>query len=174
MNKKPLIFLMIAYLLFLVVFFNATDIILSIPLNDCCRLRKIDINKYDNLSGDVNAYIDSFSEDQDIMVNVEFKGWAFIQTEQDNGNNNIKLIFTSKDNHYEVDTELQERFDLKIVFTENTIYGYKHGFITKFSPLKMENGIYKLYIYCYENDEAIGLMDTGKLYKKTYRGFTEN
>jgi hypothetical protein len=173
MNKKFLYSLIIAYALFLVVSVNATDILLSFPSGTRYSLRKIDINKYDDVSGKFNSRIDSFHENQDIMFTVEFTGWAFIQTEKGNGNKSIKLIFSSEDNRYEVDTALQERFDLKKLFNENNIYGLKHGFTTKFSPLKMENDIYKLYIYCYENEEVTGLIDTGKLYKKTYRGFTE-
>jgi hypothetical protein len=135
-------------------------------------LRKIKTNEFSNLSSELKYRVDSYNETQDILFTVEFTGWAFIPSEQDNNNKEIKLVFVSGDNRYEVDTELQERFDIKTVLQENNISDYKHGFITKFSPLQMKNGIYKLYIF-YENGETSVIVDTGKMYLKTYRNFSE-
>src|SRR4030066_504858 len=173
MNKKRLFSLAIVYLLFIVVLIFTTDIVLSIPLKNMYSLRKIKSNELDNLSSEIKYRVDSFIQNQDILFTVEFTGWAFIQSEQEKDNKQIKLVFVSGANQYEVETELQERFDLRAVLQENKISGYKHGFMTRFSPLQMKNGIYKLYIFCYENEATSGIVDTGRMYIKTYRDFSE-
>jgi hypothetical protein len=172
MTKKRLFSLVILYSLFILVFTISTNIALSIPLKNVFRLQKNNIGDLDNLPGDLNFKIDSFIENRDILYTVEFIGWAFIQSKQGDSNKEIKLIFVSGENRYEVETVLQERFDLRQVLQENNIPGYKHGFITKFSPIQMKNGIYKLFLYCYENDGTSGIVDTGRMYLKTYRGFS--
>jgi len=83
------------------------------------------------------------------------------------------LVFSSADKRYEVDASIIDRFNLNQLYGDKGIVGINHGFITRFSPLKMENGIYKLYIYCYENDNTIGFMDTNRTFEKTYRTFKE-
>ncbi len=173
MKKKRLFSLAIGYFLFAVVFFAANDIVLSIPWKNMDGLRKAETYKFDNLSSELNYKLDSFIENQDILSSVEFIGWAFIPSQQANDNKEIKLVFVSEDNRYEVDTALQERFDIRAVLQENKVSGYKHGFRTRFSPLKMKNGIYNLYLFCYENEEISGMVDTGRMYLKTYRNFSE-
>jgi hypothetical protein len=172
MNKKRLFSLTIAYILFIVVFIAADDIVLSIPWKNINSLRKIKTNEFQNLSSELKYNIDSFTENQDILSSVEFSGWALIPLERENDNKEIKLVFVSGDNRYEVETEIQERFDLKEILKENTFYNFKHGFMTRYSPLQMKNGIYKLYLFCYENEGASGIVDTGMMYQKTYRNFS--
>ena len=173
MNKKRLFSLAIGYFLFAVVFFAANNIILSIPWKNTYALRKTETYKFDNLSNELNYKLDLFNENQDILSTVELIGWAFIPSQQANDNKEIKLVFVSEDNRYEVNTALQERFDIRAVLQENKVHGYKHGFRTRFSPLQMKNGIYKLYLFCYENEEISGMVDTGEMYLKTYRNFSE-
>jgi hypothetical protein len=173
MEKKRLFSLAIAYLLFAFVFFAANDIILSIPWKNLDGLRKTEIYKFDNLSGEIKFKLESFIKNQDILSTVEFIGWAFIPSQQADENKAIKLVFVSEDNRYEVDTALQERFDILAILQENKVPGYKHGFRAGFSPLEMKNGIYKLYLFCYENEEISGIVDTERMYLKTYRNFSE-
>lgn len=173
MNKKRFFSLAIIYVLFIVVFMAATDIVLSLPLEIVNRTHKIETNAPDVLSSELVFNVDSFVENQDVLFSVEIIGWAFIPSESESDNKQIKLVFVSEDGRYEVETELQERFDQRGVFQQNNVSGYKHGFVTRFSPLQMKNGIYKLYLYCYENEGTSGIVDTGKMFIKTYRKFSE-
>lgn len=172
MHKKTFTFLVILYPLFVIALIFSTNVVLSIPQRNVFRVQKAQISEFDDLSNNLSYKIDTFIANQDIFYTVEFIGWAFLQDEQDTSDQQIKLIFISEENRYEVETQLQERFDLRQVFIENHISGYKHGFITKFSTLPMKNGIYKLYLYCYENDNTFGMVDTGRMYVKTYRSFS--
>ena len=47
------------------------------------------------------------------------------------------------------------------------------GININFSPLGMRNGKYTLYIYVYENEEAYGIVNTHREFRKDYRSFIE-
>jgi hypothetical protein len=161
------------YILFIAVFIFSTDGVMSLPLKNIHRLKEIKPNQYENVSSELNYKVDTFTENQDILFTVEFSGWAFIHPVQDGSKKEIKLVFISEKKYYEVGTSLQERFDLRAILEENKIQGFKHGFITKFSPLQMKNGVYELYLYCYEGDGASAIVDTQRTFEKTNRMFTE-
>lgn len=171
-NKKSVVNFGVFILFFTILFF-ATDIVLLIPLKEMYHLRKIDATQYADLSREFTAHVESFSANQDIMFTVEFSGYAFIKTEQESNNKVIKLVFASDENRYEVDTEVLDRVLLRDLFREKEIIGINHGFITRFSPISMENGVYNLYIYCYENENVVGLFDTYRIFEKDYRSFVE-
>lgn len=173
MTRKQLFILAIVYSFFVIVLMTANDIVLSIPWKNLYSLRTITTNETGNFSAELKSRVDSFNQNQDILSTVEFSGWSFFPSEQKNPDKKIKLVFASENDHYEVDTELQERFDLMAILRENKVFDYKHGFMTKFSPIKMKNGVYKLFIYCYENEETSGIVDTGQSFLKDYNSFTE-
>ena len=172
MNKqfaRPIL----VYILFFIVFFFSTNIVLSIPINETYRLRKIDDAQYISFSREFPAYMENFRRSEDLLFTVEFMGFAFIPTEQESIEKEIKLVFASEENRYEVSTEVLDRFNLRNLFRENKVVGINHGFITRFSPLNMKNGVYRLYIYCYENENTIGFLETDMVFEKTYRSFKE-
>ena len=117
--------------------------------------------------------MENFRRSEDLLFTVEFMGFAFIPTEQESIEKEIKLVFASEENRYEVSTEVLDRFNLRNLFRENKVVGINHGFITRFSPLNMKNGVYRLYIYCYENENTIGFLETDMVFEKTYRSFKE-
>jgi hypothetical protein len=174
MNKKRLTLLVVAYLLFIIVFIAADDVVLSFPWKNIYRLSEMKTNEINNLSAVLQFKIDSFNENQDVFSTVEFIGWAFLPSEPVNANKQIKLVFVSEEHRYEVGTDLQERYDLREILLENKVAGYKHGFMTKFSPIQMKNGIYKLYLICFENEATSWAVDTGKKFIKNYRSFSED
>ena len=169
--KIPIYWIITISLVLLLVFAN--NIALAIPLKETYRLDEVDMTKYDENQRDFESKIESFYVKQDIFFTTEFSGYAFIPTNQASPDKTIKLVFVSDEKRYEVETLSIDRFDLRDLYRDKGIVGINHGFITRFSPLKMENGIYKLYIYCYENDDIIGFMDTNRSFEKTYRTFKE-
>ena len=169
--KNPAYWLITILLLLLFVFAN--DIALAIPLKETYQLKKIELNKYDEFAKDFDLKIESIYTKQDIFITTEISGYALIQPDQASPNKAIKLVFSSDDKRYEVDASIIDRFNLNSLYRNKGIVGINHGFITRFSPLKMENGVYKLYIYCYENENTIGFMDTNRYFEKTYRTFKE-
>ncbi|HAE85746.1 MAG TPA: hypothetical protein DCG78_04470 [Anaerolineaceae bacterium] len=173
MKKTDKIFYWVITVSFVLLFVFANNIVLSIPLMETYRLEEVESTKYDEYKRDFEAKIETFYVKQDIFFTTEFSGYAFIPTNQVSKYKTIKLIFVSNNKRYEVDTSIIERFNLRDLFRDKGIVGINHGFITRFSPLKMENGVYKLYIYCYENENTIGFMDTNRYFEKTYRTFKE-
>jgi hypothetical protein len=169
--KNPTYWLITILLVLLYVFAN--DIALAIPLKETYQLKEIELNKYDEFAKDFDLKIESIYTKQDIFITTEISGYALIQPDQASPNKAIKLVFSSDDKRYEVDASIIDRFNLNSLYRDKGIVGINHGFITRFSPLNMENGIYKLYIYCYENDNIIGFMDTNRYFEKTYRTFKE-
>ena len=169
--KNPTYWLITILLVLLFVFAN--DIALAIPLKETYQLKEIELNKYDEFAKDFYLKIESIYTKQDIFITTEISGYALIQPDQASPNKAIKLVFSSDDKRYEVDASIIDRFNLNSLYRDKGIVGINHGFITRFSPLKMENGVYKLYIYCYENENTIGFMDTNRYFEKTYRTFKE-
>jgi len=160
-------------ILLVVLFIFANDIALAIPLKETYHLQEIELNKYNEFAKNFDYKIESIYTKQDIFFTTEISGYALLQPDQASPNKAIKLVFSSADKRYEVDASIIDRFNLNQLYGDKGIVGINHGFITRFSPLKMENGIYKLYIYCYENDNTIGFMDTNRTFEKTYRTFKE-
>jgi len=169
--KNPTYWLITILLVLLFVFAN--DIALAIPLKETYKLKEIELNKYDEFAKDFDLKIESIYTKQDIFITTEISGYALIQPDQASPNKAIKLVFSSDDKRYEVDASIIDRFNLNSLYRDKGIVGINHGFITRFSPLKLENGVYKLYIYCYENENTIGFMDTNRYFEKTYRTFKE-
>jgi hypothetical protein len=172
-NKKNPFLLTIIYLVFFSLIISSNYIILSIPFKNTYKLVKSNITSYNSLPTDVEYSIDSINQNQDILHTVEMSGWVYHPSVLDNSIKVMKVIFISSDNSYEVNTVLQERFDLKEILNKYTLSNYEHGFVTKFSPLAMKNGNYQLYLY-YDNEVLSGVIDTGKLFTKDYRTFSES
>ena len=125
------------------------------------------------LHGDtVNYYIDFLTYYDNVVSTVELDGWAFVETEQDNPDKYIKLIFVSDNVSYEINTELHER-PLQNFFKNKHVPVERNGFSTEFSPLPMRNGDYTLFINVFENDEDFGFLNTGRVFRKHFRSFRE-
>ena len=173
MKKTDKIIYWVITVSFVLLFVFANNIVLSIPLMETYRLEEVESTKYDEYKRDFEAKIETFYVKQDIFFTTEFSGYAFIPTNQASPNKDINLVFISENKSYEVDASVIEWFFLKSMFREKGLVGINHFFITRFSPIEMENGIYELFIYCYENENTIGFMDTNRYFEKTYRTFKE-
>ena len=110
------------------------------------------IHRFDSLDNIFGIYI--------------MNGYAFVETDDNNTNKKIKLIFSSDTNTYSIDTNISKGG--KYPYTDNLkIKDYYMLWKAQFSILNMKNGIYQLYIYDYENDNNYGIINTHKYYKKT-------
>jgi hypothetical protein len=172
LNTQRLPKRLLAYIFFLVLLYFSTDLVLAIPRQDVFKLHKVPSSQFSPFEREFPFSIHSFSQNRDFTHTVEISGWAYLQTGQIHQNKQIKLVFVSPKKSYSVDTSLQQIFN-KEIFGAYRTYGLQHGFITRFSPVKMEDGIYQLHIYCYENEASVGYMDTGKRYQKSTRDFVE-
>jgi len=168
-NRTQLIY----YIVFIIFFLFSTNIILLFFHGNSNSVRSVNYEDYDHFPNDIDFRIDTFYETKNIFFSVEFTGWAYINKTKDSENKYIKLIFVSDDNSFEIETDIVDRFDLMSQLTANNIKGLNHGFITYFSPLKLKNGIYELHIFCYENENTMAIINTKKIFIKTFRSFKE-
>lgn len=101
-------------------------------------------------------------------------GWAFCETEQDNANKEIKLLFKDKlsDVCYVVENHAQLRHDVYGVFKdEKNIYNGLAGLETQFPTLSFKEGEYELFLYVRENEINYGVVTTNMIYKKVGNEF---
>lgn len=107
----------------------------------------------------------------DLTENVTLNGWAMINVELENPNRYSCYILRGEAHCYELQGGKGSinfgRPDLELYFSdkkvpENVAYDLKGDF----SLLGMEDGTYKVYIKCWENEDHYGLADTGVWIKK--------
>ena len=111
----------------------------------------------------------------DIFGSVRIDGWAFVDTELANDNNEIYLIFVDNSNDENVYIhkieDLVFRADANQHMHDRPGIERKVGFFTFFSTVGMTNGVYDLFIYCRENDTDFGITSTFIQFEKSNRGF---
>jgi len=127
-----------------------------------------------DLTGDTVYYaIDYWLNYDNIFPMITIDGWTFVETEKDNINKIVKLIFVSDDTSYEIDADTHNRQGVIRVYADKNVPKERLGFSSKFSPLRMKNDDYTLYFYVFENENNFGIINTGRVFRKYYRNFTE-
>ena len=112
------------------------------------------------LKDDVYTGVDHFRAMGDLMQTISFDGWAFVNTEEDNSNKEIGLIFVNGDSCYMVKTDsLIKRDDVWRYFNQNGCHvkDENNGFGISFSVIDIPSGRYHVAIYCKENDNNYGV-----------------
>lgn len=170
MNKKTVyviaLFLFAFYLIF------ANQIILFFHKD--MRTREVNLEDY-NSNCEVNYSIDTGEEIGGLLEKCYIQGWAFCETEQDNSEKEISLLFKSVDGNkcYAIDNKAQSRDDVYGVFREQKkIYSALNGLECQFSTINFKEGEYELFLYVWENESSYGLIETGMYYKKNKDKFT--
>lgn len=153
----------------LLIFTNLTPIVLSFKSLDL-NLSTVNLE----MGGkQVHYWIDSLNINDNLYSEVYLLGWAFIDTEEDNVHKNVKLILASNENVYEKDMDLFMKGGLASALLNNSVPPDRTAITTTFSPLGIKNGDYFLYIYVYENEGNVGIVNTGKVFHKGYQSFFE-
>ncbi len=170
MNKKKVyviaLFLFAFYLLF------ANQIILF--FNKDVKTRKVNLTDY-NSNSEVIYSIDTGEEIGGLLEKCYIQGWAFCETEQDNSEKEISLLFKSVSGEkcYVIDNKAQSRNDVYGVFREQKkIYSALNGLECQFSTINFKEGEYELFLYVWENESNYGLIKTGMHYNKYKDKFT--
>lgn len=124
---------------------------------------------YSNLNKDyVYSYIDSYgSLPHSLNEEITLNGWAFAETERENPEKKIGIVFLDKDRYsiYLCDT-LEKRSDVVKAFSENSIQSDHHGFSAAFSTVALKMGTYPIAVYDWENEENYGIAYTDLVLKK--------
>jgi len=172
-NKKNIFILILVPLFFLGLYFS-TNLVLAIPEKGYYPITRTSFETIQNRNNDLTFKVENVDYNEDIRQTVEIKGYAyFVPASSEVSDKRISLLLSSANNAYIVDTDLTDRLDLRSQLSQSKVIGFRHGFRTTFSPLGMSNGVYELYIYCYENEENFGYIKTDKVFIKQYSEFVE-
>lgn len=145
---------------------------LMLMFNDNVALSKV---SFDSFTGKDEVYqiADGFQYLGGMYEVAYLQGWAFCETDQDNSDKVITLIFrsTDSDDCYAVETKAQARDDVYGAFRDIVnVYNGMNGIECQFSTVNMKNGTYKFYVAVKENEQNSGISNTGMLFEKTASG----
>ena len=170
MNKKKIY--VIALILFAFYLLFANQIILFFHKD--VRTKEVKFLDYHSNS-EVTFSIDTGEEIGGLLEKYYIQGWAFCETEQDNSEKDISLLFKSISGNkcYVIDNKAQSRDDVYGVFREQKkIYSALNGLECQFSTINFKDGEYELFLYVWENESNYGFIETGMHYKKYKDRFT--
>ena len=169
-NRKRISYILFCIVFILILFFSNKIIVLFLKHNFVKATEDIGNYKKD----DVHFFIDSFNSHTDIFDSFNLIGWVFCETPLSNDNKEIWVILENDKGTYKTKIDLIPRRDLLGAFENDyDIKGMNHGFSGFLSTVGVKKGIYKLYLYCKENNESYGIVDTGIMLKKDSRGISQ-
>lgn len=145
MQKKWSYLLIVIIFIILLVFAN--DLVMLLSRNHFGRVIEIPQKSMQETESDLLYKVENATSNQDIYRTVEVRGWAFTPNQGNEVENEFKLLLISDDKSYQIDGVVVERIDLKNLFRENDVVGIQHGFISTFTPLKIRDGNYQLWLY---------------------------
>lgn len=158
--------LLIFNLLWLIIFFVSTPTILFLTGKHTTKFS-------DNFTAGYNgqAGVNWFYQMNNLTHDVELEGWAFAETEQDNPDKRVKLLFVSDQLSYEIDTEIFDETWTNSFYTNLNVPDARNGYYTKFSPLGMKDGDYSLFMQVFENENDSGIFYSYSDFRKTNHDF---
>lgn len=106
----------------------------------------------------VHAHMDSLSEADGLLQEVNFEGWAFVETVEENPNKRVSLLLRAGEREYPVKADVFDRNELVDEFPELNVPLKKQGFIGSFSALNLTDGRYEIWVDVSENEAASGLV----------------
>ena len=166
-TRKRKIYIVVC-VIFLTLLVLSDTIIANIVGNNFVRISN-DIEKYQK--DDVCYSFRDVKSRGDVFHSADFVGWAFCETESDNSNKEISIILLNDKRTYVYKVSPTKRVDVVRAYRKDRkIKGKHHGISTTVSTVGVKNGIYKVYIFCKENEKNYGLVYTGKMIKKDSRG----
>lgn len=131
----------------------------------------------------IHCAIGQISAHHNLAETVTISGFAFGDGEQDEAYRTVSLIFKGKTDAYEMrfeDPKDPQQFNLFVIrndvaqaFPQRGLEKRKVGFIGDFSTISMRDGIYRVYVFCQENEENYGLAATEIWVEKKGDSFSE-
>lgn len=167
-KKKFLTIYIAAAIVFLFYLLSANSIIAKTIFRDTNPL-EVKFSSISSVSVPI-FWIDNVYYTGGLNESISVNGWAFCETEQDNSEKRIDVVFKDyySDTAYMLTRPVVFRAD---VYGANSpqykIYNAMDGFYANIDTFSMPIGVYELYINVKENDTAYGIVSTGKYYRKT-------
>lgn len=154
----------ICYIIFLALFLAllifANDILMCFFQENKVKRTYIDLNSFKK---DPVTFGILFSKASDnLLEEYTIDGWAFAESGKENPKKSIKLYLVSVYNDVVYEIETAKKEDELLGFKEKgyQVNGNMNGFSTVFSAINMRDGVYQLYVQCWENETNYGLKIT--------------
>lgn len=176
--SQKTIFYFLSVVVFLLVLHFSTNIVLvfrglyieKLQSNNI-QIDNIEFNKIPEANISITYQIYNCIISDNVDGEVEISGYAYMETEQNNSDKRIDLLLASSDDTYLVPTKLSARHDLSAERTGKLIQGTNHSFSGRFSYFLLPDGIYRVILYCYENDSTYDYVYTDMLFSKQDKSF---
>ena len=167
-KKQVLLAIYILVMTLLVVWlFNSDNIISNFINQDRINL----VNFYDILDSymkdkveySAQGVVDFWVYSGGMAQKVNLTGWGFCQTKVNNDNRSLTLLLNSTENErcYAISLDLTHRPDIPFSHASMDIPTDYVGYENTLSLLTIENGIYDIYMCCWENSENHGISYSG-------------
>lgn len=144
--KNKWIFLFVVAI-FGLLFIFSNDLMLLISEHKLNEVTKVAWPESIPYSGDLNFKVENVNVNDDIFHSVEIRGWAFTPGKATVVDNPVQLYLISDKNSYVIDSLAMDRPDLKVSFLDNDVAGIQYGFFSTFTPLKIHDGSYQLWLH---------------------------
>ena len=118
-----------------------------------------DSNEKDIIYFSTQGEVDFISYDGGMFDRLSITGWAFCETVEDNSHRKVSYLLNSENKCYELIPDIIQRTDIPISHPDQKVKSSYVGTLGKFSLLNIEDGIYDLYICCWENETNYGFSD---------------
>ena len=168
-NKKLKCYLLFIFI-FLVIMFTSNTCISYLIDTQC--VNKVELSDYE-VGKEIHFNIEKNESLGGLFEKNYTQIWAFCETEHDNVNKRIDLIFKSPSEElaYAVSTSAQLRYDVYSAFSDIlNIYNASNGAEYNFATFPMKKGHYQIYVAVVENEYDYGIIDTGWMVEKDING----
>lgn len=168
-NKKNKVLLILTAILLLYLLLINNIIVSSKNI----IIEKIDPQEYLINDNVVYSISDIYIEENDLSQPIIISGWAFCETLQNNSNKYINVIITNDINAYKSSiSKLAKRADITYEYLKKgkNIQGDNHEFGFFLPTINLKNGIYKIYLEVYENENSNGICYINCLLEKDKYG----
>jgi hypothetical protein len=172
MNKlfKPkyvIYFIVLIWFVFYLIYANK---FVAFIVSDEYSFYEADFLSYDSNS-EVIFSLSNVTINRDLKETLSINGIAFCETDKDNSNKRIELILKSDNKAYAAKMPVQYRKDIYLKFSESSQLGGDYLYIACNLPtIGLDEGVYELYVYVWENDQNYGIKKTGLRFLKDRNG----
>lgn len=170
MKKKEIIGILIATVVLGLWLFASNAIVASSIGSDVEKV----LGDIEALSKDPVYYsMGTYTCMDDIFDSFVMDGLAFCETEFDNSEKTIGVAFVGeKDTYLFTGHDLILETNINELFADQQIQGFFHGFRFYISTVKLPLGDYWIELYCRENDQNYGMVNTNLILRKSGKGIS--
>lgn len=139
------------------------------------RFKRCDLSQYPSKDKVMYA-LDAISYYEGVMEQLYIAAWAFCHTELDNQQRSLTVLLSNESGTWGVELEPNvDRPDILKVYREQryVMSNPKVGVMSEITTVNLPNGIYQMSLFCKENEENYGLIDTNRFFKKENEQFSE-